>query len=184
MTDVAVVIPTLDGADTTLQSVPDGVETYVVSDGTRGEARNIGAYRSDADVLVFCDDDIEFSEHTFWREVGDTPGGVVSGLADYEFGMLLTRFMVIHREDFDRVGGFDSRMQHMEDTEFCIRCQKHRVGLRQIPRTVVEHHDHENDVDNLARAKWLVYTIRKHPWWFGPKVANVASVARPEPLTE
>lgn len=173
MTGVSVVIPSLDGGADTLESVPDGVEVTVVTDGGRAEARNIGSGQTHGDILVFIDDDVAFDESWFWRQVEQTPPGVVTGLEDHDFGMLLTRFLIIHRSDFERIGGFDDRMQHIEDTEFCLRARKHRLGLRALPRDSVDHEDHANDITTRVRVKWLWYTLRKHPALFAPHLIDL-----------
>lgn len=140
--DTSVIIPTLEGDPLTLQSVPDSVETFVVSEGNRAEARNIGAERSSGDVLVFCDDDILFESEFFWKRVDDVEEGTLAGLEDFDFGLLLTRFMVITREDFERLGGFDPSFNHMEDTEFCLNALSNGMDIVSIDRDAVQHEAH------------------------------------------
>lgn len=144
MTDenISVIIPTLGGDPLTLQSVPGDVETFVVSEGNRAEARNIGAERSSGDILVFCDDDIRFKSEFFWRWVDDVEKGTLAGLEDFDFGLLLTRFMVITRDDFERLGGFDPSFSHMEDTEFCLNALSRGMEVVSIDRDAVQHEAH------------------------------------------
>lgn len=141
---VSVVIPTLQGNPMTLDSVPEGVETAVVQEGSRSEARNAGAGRTSGDVLVFCDDDVVFDETFFWTQVEASEQGTVIGLEDFEFGLLLTRFMVVRRSDFETLGGFDERLNHMEDTEFCLNALSHGMDLDALPRDIVRHEEHES----------------------------------------
>lgn len=144
MTDeeISVIIPTLEGDPLTARSVPDSVEMFVVSEGNRAEARNIGAERSSGDILVFCDDDIRFESEFFWRWVNNIEKGTLAGLEDFDFGLLLTRFMVITREDFERLGGFDPSFNHMEDTEFCLNALSSGMDVVSIDRNAVQHEAH------------------------------------------
>jgi len=77
---VSVIIPTLESDPVTLESVPNGIETAVVSEGNRAKARNIGVERTDGEVLVFCDDDIRFPESFFWEWVDRSVNGTIIGL--------------------------------------------------------------------------------------------------------
>lgn len=166
---ISVVIPTLEGDPFTLKSVPANIETVVVSEGNRSEARNIGVERSSGDVIVFCDDDIAFSEEFFYNQVRKTPHGTLTGLVDFDFNLLLTRFMVINRADFDRVGGFDERMNHMEDTEFSLRALKAGIDLRSLQRDAVFHKDHEKSGNNLwTRLMYSLYLLGKYPRRWSP----------------
>jgi GT2 family glycosyltransferase len=155
--DVSVVIPTLDDDPSTLDSIPDGVETAVVSEGNRAEARNIGAARTSGEVLVFCDDDIVFDESFLSEQIESLEEGVVLGLEDFDFGLLLTRFLAIHRVDFEALDGFDPRLNHMEDTEFSLRARSAGLTVRPIPRTSVEHIDHESI--GQSRASMVLGTL-------------------------
>ncbi|MXR41869.1 hypothetical protein GRX01_11040 [Halobaculum sp. WSA2] len=142
--EVSVVIPTLDPDPITLESVPDTVETAVVSEGNRAEARNLGAAQTDGKILVFCDDDITFEESFFWQHVREARQGLVIGLEDFDFGLLLTRFFVLSRQVFESLGGFDERLNHMEDTEFCLHALNKGLELRGLPRDSIHHEEHES----------------------------------------
>ena len=164
--DVSVVIPTAasEREPRTLASVPTGVETVVVSEGNRAAARNIGARRTSGRVLVFCDDDIAFTQSLFREWVESAEPGVVAGLGDFDFGLLLTRFLVVTRADFERLGGFDERLNHMEDTEFCLNALAHGVDLRTIPRETVHHEPHES----AGQGRWptlrnTLYLCARYP---------------------
>jgi GT2 family glycosyltransferase len=160
----SVVIPTLEGDPETLESVPEGVKTVVVSEGNRAEARNIGARRADGNVLVFCDDDVAFAESFFWEWVEGTDEGSVAGLRDFDFGLLLTRFLVVHRADFERLGAFDERLNHMEDTEFCLAALANGLELVTIPRETVHHEPHESaGQTRWARLRNTAYLGLRYP---------------------
>jgi GT2 family glycosyltransferase len=166
--EISVIIPTFKGDPLTLESVPDDIETIIVSEGNRSEARNIGVERSNGNILVFCDDDIAFSENFFYKQVCETPLGTLTGLVDFDFDLLLTRFMVINRADFDCLGGFDKHMNHMEDTEFSLQALKAGMGLRYLPQDAVFHKDHEKSGNNFwTRLTYSLYLFGKYPRrWF------------------
>jgi GT2 family glycosyltransferase len=162
--DVSVVIPSLEGDPLTLESVPDGVEVEVVVGERRPAARNLGVERTSGDVVVFCDDDIRFSEPFFREQIERTPEGVLTGLEDWDFGWLITRFMVVHRSDFERIGGFDERINYMEDTEFCLKALRNGMELRSVSRDEVYHEPHES----VGKSRWVLakntlYLSLKYP---------------------
>lgn len=161
--NVSAVIPTIgDQRPITCASIPNNVETVVVREGNRSEARNIGADRATNDILVFCDDDIRFDPSFFWHQTKRLEGNEVRGLKDYGLGYILTRFMVIHKDDFDHIGGFDERLDHMEDTEFAIRAERSGMDITRLSRYQVFHEDHDNDITTRKRAKALAYLTLKH----------------------
>lgn len=163
---VSVIIPTLEEAQLeTVQSIPEGVETVIVRTGTRAEARNIGAERASGDILVFCDDDIGFETDFFWNAVTQAANGSVVGLRDYEFGLLLTRFMAIRADLFESVDGFNGRMNHMEDTEFSLRCLSAGYSIKRAPRELVAHTEHESaGQGKLSIIKNTLRIVARHPW--------------------
>lgn len=161
---VSVVVPSLEGDPLTLDSLPEAVEVEVVTGERRSVARNLGAERTGGDVIVFCDDDIAFDEAFFWEQVARTPRGTVTGLEDWDFGLLITRFMVVSRADFDRIGGFDERLNYMEDTEFCLKALRRGLELRALPRDAVDHEDHVSP----GKSRWVLarntaYLALKYP---------------------
>lgn len=160
----SVVIPTLKGNPRTVQSIPENVETIVVSDGNRAEARNIGAHRANGEILVFCDDDIAFSESFFWNTTQGNDERKIVGLRDFDFGLLLTRFLVVHRKDFEILGGFDERLNHMEDTEFSLNALSRQFTLATVPRKEVDHEPHKSAGQNrMARIRNTTYLSFNYP---------------------
>lgn len=149
---VSVIIPSLQGDPLTAESIPKGVETIVVTGERRPVARNLGAERASGDILVFCDDDIEFSEDFFWNQIRATDSDVITGLEDYDFGFLITRFMIVHNDDFIQLGGFDERLNYLEDTEFCLNARSHGLELRPLPRDSVQHEEH----DSIGKNRWVI----------------------------
>lgn len=162
--DVSVVVPSLEGNPMTLESVPDEVETEVVVGEPRSVARNIGAERTSGNVLVFCDDDIAFEEDFFWKQIESTDEGTVTGLEDWDFGYLITRFMVVHRSDFKSLGGFDEQINYMEDTDFSLNALSHGLELRALPRDAVKHKEHDSvGKSRLVLLKNTLYLATKYP---------------------
>lgn len=163
---VAVIIPTLKQDVLTIQSAPDDVDTYIVSEGTRSEARNEGARRAredGADILVFCDDDIRFDENFLYQQIESLSEGELKGLKDFEFGLLLTRMMFIHTDDFVELGGFEETMNHMEDTEISLKALDNNMKITTIDRDRVEHQDHEKTINTRDRIKALGQLSVRHP---------------------
>lgn len=162
--DVSVIIPSLRGDPMTAESVPDDVEVEVVVGERRSVARNLGANRTSGDVLVFCDDDIAFDEEFFWGQIDSTPPGTITGLEDWDFGYLITRFMVVHRSDFETLDGFDERLNYMEDTEFCLNALSQDMTLRSLPRDSVFHEEHDSVGKNrLVLLRNTLYLAAKYP---------------------
>jgi GT2 family glycosyltransferase len=162
---ISAVIPTLTDNPKTLESIPKSVsDIAVISEGNRSEARNIGAERTENPILVFMDDDIQFEKDFFWKQIDQTDPGTVTGLEDYTYGLLLTRFLIIHRDDFRRVGGFDANLNHFEDTEFSLRALANGIDINLVDREMVHHFEHESEGKGvIPTIKGMLYIFRKHP---------------------
>jgi len=161
--NVSVIIPTTDeSVPLTVESVPESCDTVVVRQGNRAQARNYGAFSASGDVLAFCDDDIEFDAWWMGKQVSQLDRGEIRGLEDFGLGYLLTRFMLVHKRDFWRIGGFDPGMNHMEDTEFCMRAEQRGMDLTALDRDTVRHEPHDNDITTRDRIKALSHMTRKH----------------------
>jgi len=146
----------------TIESIPRGVEVLIIREGNRSEARNKGAHMASGEILVFCDDDIVFTEDFFWEVIKRKKDREIIGLEDYDFGLLLTRFMVVSKKEFMDINGFDESLNHMEDTDFCLRAKKKGYKLVKLPRDSVIHIEHECRVRRWER--WLHYfkLLKKH----------------------
>lgn len=160
----SVIIPTtVEGKEPhTVASLPEGIDTHIVREGNRSEARNIGATEATNDILVFCDDDIEFDLRWFSSQLRNVEDNQIIGLADYGLGYQLTRFMAMTRSTFQTLGGFDENLNHMEDTELCLRAKEEGMLLTKLPQDSVVHIPHENDVTTADRIASLSYIARKH----------------------
>jgi len=167
MADVTVVIPTLKQSRSeipTLDCVPEGVPVKIQRESPISKARNRGVERADTEYVIELDDDIEFDE-ALWEEVLETVDrGTVIGMADWDYGLIVTRLIAFPREAWTTVGGFDERLgSHMEDTDFAIKLDHAGYELRSIPQERIEHVPHENRISTTDRAWRLVYLCLKHP---------------------
>lgn len=161
---VSVIIPTQKETVKTTDSLPDEItEVCIVREGNRSEARNLGVRRTTNPLLVFLDDDISFTEQFFWTQLARSERGTVTGLRDYTFNLLLTRFLVVHRDDFVSLGGFDESLNHLEDTEFSVRARAAGLTLQHIPRSHVYHHEQDIRKDPSATIRGMVYICQKFP---------------------
>jgi GT2 family glycosyltransferase len=159
---VTVVIPSIAPHAKTLESVPDAVEALVVTEGNRSEARNRGARLARGETIVFCDDDISFRAELFWKCIESKRDREILGLEDYDFGLLLTRFMLISKSDFFAIGAFDESLNHMEDTDFCIRAKAAGYSLSPIPRGSVLHIEHKGRIGKMERRIYYLRLLKKH----------------------
>ena len=167
MKDVTVVIPTLKQSRSdipTLGSVPDGTPVNIQRESPIAVARNRGVERADTDYVIQLDDDIRF-DHDLWEEVLSTVNRrTVVGMADWDYGLIVTRLIAFHCEAWAEVGGFDKRLgSHMEDTDFAIKLDKTGHDLIPIAQDRIEHVPHENRITTIDRAWRLAYLSLKHP---------------------
>lgn len=170
---VSIVIPSLNEHPETLNSIPNFVtDIAVVSDGNRAEARNLGVKQTKNPIIVFCDDDIIFNEKFFKKQIDLTPRGTISGLRDFTFDLLLTRFLIIHRDDFNYIGGFNEKMNHGEDTEFSLNALSSGFELRLISRDGVTHISHQSEGQGIIPSLWSkIYMCREYPN-YAPYILN------------
>lgn len=170
MADVSVVVPSIKDEVVTLESVPDDVPAAVERDGTLNEARNRGVREADTDVVAVMDDDIRFTESTFWHLVDMADPERLVGLADWNYGLVAGRVMVFYRETWADVGGFDERLRsHMGDTDFALKFLEHGYDVERIPREVFDHEDHERSIGKWDHAWRGLYLAFKHPR-YGPRL--------------
>ncbi len=164
MDGVSVVIPSIKDEVVTLESVPDGVDTQVVREGTLNEARNLGVRRAKHDRIVVLDDDIAFTER-FFRELAQRiERGTLRGYPDWDYGLVAGRVMAFHRSDWEQVGGFDEFLRsHMGDTEFSLKFRSSGFRVEQIDSEEITHEPHERSVTTWDRAWRTVYLAVKYP---------------------
>lgn len=69
--------------------------------------------------------------------------------------------MLIRRDAFDAVGGFDERyFLYLEDTDFCLRCAQQGWETLYVPHTALRHV--HSRASNHARGGVLVSSARRH----------------------
>jgi GT2 family glycosyltransferase len=167
--------------DALLGEIGDPRVRRVEAHAQRGAAyaRNVGAWSTDAEVLAFCDADDEVapgwlaavvrnvSEHVLvgghlderrfavprqqdWRPPV-TPGALPTFLG---VPYAVSANLAVHRDTFDRIGGFDAGLLRCEDIALSWKAQSLGVGLQYAPDAVV-HYRHRAGVRALVRQHYL-----------------------------
>src|SRR4030067_1382796 len=104
LSDITFVIPTNHEYVKTLESIPKESPYFVIREGTRGEARNIGARLAKTEYICFCDDDIEFTEIFLKYVLSLANESTIIGLQAYwPSPLLLSRFMLLKKCIWDDV---------------------------------------------------------------------------------
>ena len=171
MHDVTVVIPTLKKSRDeipTIESIPEDVPVNIQRESPISRARNRGVERADSEYVVQLDDDIQF-DRELWNELLETiDRRRVMGMADWDYGLIVTRIIGFHRDVWKQIDGFDERLgSHMEDTDFAIKTEKHGCELVPIDQDRIQHVPHENRITAFDRAWRLAYLCLKHPRYAG-----------------
>jgi len=156
---VTVIIPSIKKKIITLDSLPDGVEIIIVRGKPVSEARNIGAKKAKGKILVFLDDDLKFPENVLCK--------CVERIMQSKECLMHGRMLIIRKEDFFRVGGYDEKIYLLgsEDVDFLERAI--RKGMTPIlsPAKHIQHLHPEND--NLHRSKlWKKFLIHFNESYF------------------
>ena len=150
MKHVSVIIPALCKNPITVKSIPDYAQ-IIVSDWVSNNkkicgasvSRNIGVMKAKGDILVFMDDDIEFTHEFFDKIVSFVKKGVVVGLKCQWHEYLITRVLAITKEDFFESGGFNPLVQNHEDIEFSYRMESMGNKLVKFDVDSVYHIPHK-----------------------------------------
>lgn len=158
----------------TIDSIPDRIiENHNVrlrKEKGIATARNLGVHRTFNDYIIQLDDDIRFSEDLFYEVLEKLDKNTVIGMEDWDFNLIVTRFIAFHRQAFKDVGGFDTLLgSHMEDTDFAIKLEKKGYNIEKIDQDRIEHIDHESRINTYNRAWRLLYLSLKHPK-YAPKL--------------
>jgi GT2 family glycosyltransferase len=165
--DIGVVVPTVSDDVLTLDSIPSSVSHRVERTGTLNEARNRGVANTEREVVAILDDDITFSEATFWHLAQVAAEGYLVGMADWDFGLVAGRFMFFPKELWRDVGGFDERLRsHMGDTDFAIRAERAGWPIHDVPQVAVDHDGPPGALDRVSTFDrlWRVgYLTTKYP---------------------
>jgi|LGVF01.2.fsa_nt_gb GT2 family glycosyltransferase len=146
---VSVIIPTLSKDPVTLKSLPNSVDV-IISDWKTDDkgiyglsvAKNIGVMKAKGDIIVFMDDDINFSKEFFYKLISSVDNGKVAGLKSQWHDYLIGRVLAMTKTDFIKAGGFDPLMIFSEDVEFSYRLLRMGYKLVEFPADLVEHISH------------------------------------------
>jgi glycosyltransferase involved in cell wall biosynthesis len=155
MKAISIIITTIKDKILTLDSLencPVQYEVIISKKHGLGFARNWGAEQAKNDLLVFLDDDLRLRDE-IWPEIMSTQMGEFKMIRDE--GFPISRVMVIHKEDFWRVGGFDPRIRFTgEDRDFYARAVMKDMRFKKIPINLTIHQPH------LRRSKNIHVAIR------------------------
>lgn len=162
-----IVIPTTEEEDsniTTLDSIPDDITVHIERRGSLNEARNRGVSKVEDGHCIIMDDDIVFDSGFLQTLEVKTREGVLVGLGDYDFDLIIGRVMSFRTDDWRDVGGFDERLgSHMGDTDFALKFAKAGKTVETLDRDSVEHIEHSRSITTFDRAWRTAYLMAKHP---------------------
>ena len=124
-----------------------------------GKARNELAARATGDVLVYADDDIMIQTDA-WIYVENLPPRAVLMVQGRNHP--ISRFMAVHRDTFEEIGGFDEYLtRNAEDYDFYMTALRKGIQVIEMPSYCITHIPHEKRLktrDHLESA----YTRVKH----------------------
>jgi glycosyltransferase involved in cell wall biosynthesis len=175
---ISIIVPTLKDEPLTAKSLfhcPVPYQLILSKKRGLGYARNYGARQAKYDLLVFLDDDLTLKPE-IWEQLLNTRKG--------EFKMAkwpkpVTRAMVIHREDFWRVGGFDESIKAMgEDLVFYIEAIQHGLNFSEIPIGLMIHEDHEPRWHNKRVAIDMILDSSRNFARYGFRFCSLTEYAR------
>jgi len=166
---ISIIITSMKDKILTLSSikVPTPYEIVISRKIGLGYARNWGARQAKGELLVFLDDDLILQDG-FWDEVLKVKKG--------EFSMpypVCTRVLVIHKNDFWKIGGFNEKIfvTH-EDVDFYFNAIDKGLRFRVFPSNLFIHIEHPNyrfqNIYKSLRAvresiTFIVKHHKKHP---------------------
>ena len=124
-----------------------------------GKARNDLAERATGDVLVYADDDIRIQKEA-WDAVETLAPRTLLMLQGHSHP--ITRFMAVHLETYNELGGFDPFLtRNAEDYDFYWTALRKGIPVIELPSRYVKHVPHGKRLktrDHLESA----YTRVKH----------------------
>lgn len=164
LSNATVVIPTNREDNFTLESAPEWIDVEIASQDGLNVARNRGIEAADGDWIVLVDDDVTFPTRLTAALVDSMHTGHLVGLEDFwPLRWVIGRYMVFHRELWNRAGRFDESRPHGGDSDFAIRCEKAGARVLRLPRRLVPHHDVRSEFSKREHIEWLAYLLRRHP---------------------
>lgn len=125
---LSVILTTIKDEIKTLDSVsecPFEHEVIISREKGLGKARNLGANKANNEVLAFFDDDLTLNPK-MWDSISKMKkGNFLMAYGGYAHGGKpepITRILIIHKEDFFKVGGFNEEIKYSgEDREFFLK---------------------------------------------------------------
>jgi glycosyltransferase involved in cell wall biosynthesis len=133
----------------TITSCPLPYDVEIIRESGLGYARDVGVSYAKSNLVVMLDDDLVIKPK-LWN--------LLLNIQPREFFMchegehLSSRIFAIHRDDYNRAGGFDPSIKYMfEDGDFAIRAQKAGLKLKVIPSHLYGHVAHKRRVDDINR---------------------------------
>jgi glycosyltransferase involved in cell wall biosynthesis len=150
MNAISIIITTIKDNIVTigfLEHCPVPYEVIISNKRGLGFARNWGAKQAKNDLLVFLDDDLWLKDE-IWKEILSTRKGEFK--MTFLEGFPTTRVMVIHKEDFWSIGGFDERILYTgEDRDFYVRAVMKPLRFIEIPANLIIHKGHQRKSRNI-----------------------------------
>jgi glycosyltransferase involved in cell wall biosynthesis len=167
--------------DRTVEIAKDkGANVYVSDSGFVGNSRNKGAEKASGSFLVFLDADVCLTPK--WanqigaviariRQKHDLVTGSLCGISDHQNWIEKTWFdprtrqkktnyinsghLIISRDNFLNLGGFNPLMETGEDYEFCARAREGGCEIINDPELAVVHLGYPKDLKSFfLRERW------------------------------
>jgi glycosyltransferase involved in cell wall biosynthesis len=160
---ISFAIPSLHECPKALSCIPKNTEVVISNWKTNNHlissksvARNIAAYNSHGKILIFIDDDVEFSSSFLESIISSIKDGTIAGLKQKEKynNYIITRFLGMTRNDFIMSGGFDTFMIP-EDLEFSYRLRAMGFKLKYFPEDSVRRLDDKPPSDFMSLVHYM-----------------------------
>ena len=174
---ISVIIPSIKKEIKTLRSVPKNplVEIIISRKVGVAYARNWGARQAKGEILVFFDDDLEFSTGLWMQALSIKKGEFIMVQGE---AFPITRVMSIYADDFwFRVGGFDERLTvGGEDRDFYFRAIEAGLMFKAIPSNQITHIAHTERSNNIHTAITLCSTNMKLLMKYGIRYPRIFKI--------
>ena len=158
MKTISILIPTrnLEIQTPLISFIPHEILISTISGITKARVNLVE--RSSGELLIMIDDDVTVADH-LWIDATHLQRG--SFMMSVGRNHPITRFLVIHKDDYLKVGGFDLAFQNGEDYDFYLRAIK--IGLKPILLDKeIYHKDHPRHF--TLRVSWDAGKLRaRHP---------------------
>ncbi len=192
--DVEVIVADAGSEDKT-REIAQQYGCKIVNGGLPAVGRNSGAKVAKGDILIFADADILFPEDFFEKgllEFRERKLGVASVLLELEGSyqlrmeifynipaVLLEKILphgamviIVKREIFNKIGGFDESVRIAEDMYFVRQAAKHgKFGLLRSVRILTSPRRYLKDRATLTYLKFLLVDL--HMLFLGPVRSDI-----------